>query len=477
MSLVNQFLSQTYERCRRQPPSIQVTVCVTVAAVMILVAGVTGWQRAHSHEPLFVSRDVTDNELPAIEAAFGKAGLTDYYRRDGQILVPRQQRGKFMQAIQDAKAVAGRPDEQYQQELTRNSLLESQSQRQARVQMGIERWIAACLREMPEVDEASVHFDEVELGGLRRERMVRAMVAVRSSAAGTMTAERIQAIRELVCAGKALLEPQHVTVTDLRTGISYAGDLTQAVARLHGDELLRQKTRCESEWREKIRAAVAFIPGVEVITNVQLSQPDLAREQTGTSLVPIAVNASVRIPHSYYHRVRQTRGPRFPEATPDSASIQRIEQDTIQSVEHIVGGLFPPDTDTFHAQVVVATFTDLAQEPWNWGGIDFWVQRLRLNPTLLISVFGLAAMAMWLALGIWRDVTARRLPPTIAMPQPGPTASPDAGATMDEAPPEPRGESQEIASHEIVHRELTRLVREDPETAAEMLGEWVRKAG
>lgn len=471
MLRVNQFLIETYQLCRCQPRSIKATACITFAALLTLLACILSWREAHSHEPLLPSRTFSDVELTMIEAEFGKAGLNDYYTAEGKVYVRPRQRAKFMEALRDAHVVAVRPDEQYQQELTRSSVLETQSQRQDRIKMSEERLIAECLRRMPEIEEATVHIDEVELQGLHRERMVRAMVAIKTRQTGSMTVERIEGIRDLVAASHALLDSKNVTITDLRTGISYCGDLERTATRLRGDEYIRQKNLYEQTWRDKVSAAVAFIPGVEVIANAHLTQPAPPGEQAIEAAIPTGISISVNIPHSYYFRVRQAQGPQFPEATPDSAAIQRIEQETIGKVAQIVEGLFPPSSDSFQARVFVATVTDLAPEPWPWDAVDFWTRKLRLNPTLVASVLGLAAMVMWLVHGLWRDVTTRVEPATVPMERAELTLH-EGSPSVEETRPQPLRES-----HEIVHRELTRLVREDPETAAEMLGEWVRKAG
>jgi flagellar biosynthesis/type III secretory pathway M-ring protein FliF/YscJ len=189
--------------------------------------------------------------------------------------------------------------------------------------------------------------------------------------------------------------------------------------------------------------------------------------------VPVGVTVSVRIPHSYYHRVRERQGPRAPPATPDSAAIQLIEQDTIAQVQKMVAGLLPPPSANFRAEVVVTTFTDLSPDNWSLNAFEFWTQRLRLNPTVIVSVVGLAGMVVWLVRGLWRDLTLREGPTaSTAPPQSGPDLFSPTGPTTESPPTELLTENPEI-----VHRELTRLVREDPDTAAEMLGEWVRKAG
>jgi flagellar biosynthesis/type III secretory pathway M-ring protein FliF/YscJ len=488
MASLNPSIARLQNEWARTSRPAKIAVAATVAIVLILAACGLTWSGATQYEALFCGRTFSQPELMAIETALGRAGIGDYRIVDGSILVPSERRADCVGAIVDGDALPLGFDLDLKEALNKSSPFESSAQRKDRVQLAKQREISKLLRSMDEIEDASVQFDEEQMGGLRGERRVRAMVVVRLSASAELDPNRIRSIRQLVVASKAFLQPENVTITDLKTGVSYVGSRDLNPALVESDEYALRKSTHERKWTNKIRQVLAFLPGVKVATNVELGyrgSSDVEIKEDYGTVHPSSVTVSVGIPHSYYQRVRQTRGPNLPRATPNAASIQRIEAETIEKVRQLVSGLLPTNLAPDAVRVSVATFTDLQVQPTNTM-TERWVKTALGNPLTVCCVVGMCTLGALIAFGIWQDIQDHRLESqqTAArsageegvtvqeIPIQGESSGPSVNLTLD------RGLTTKCSEHQdgAIHKELTQLVREDPDAAAEMLGEWVRKA-
>jgi flagellar biosynthesis/type III secretory pathway M-ring protein FliF/YscJ len=486
MAWLNPLIIKLRERWAGVPRPTQIVVVTTVAIAMMLAAYGLSWKGDQPHLPLFSGRTFSQQELMAIETAFGRAGLGDYRVAEGTVWMPEDQRAAYIGAIVEAGALPLDFDLDLKEALNKTSPFESSAQWQARLQLAKQRELAKILCSMSDIEHASVQFDEEVLGGLRNERRVRAMVVVRPHPQSELDACRIRSIRQLIAASKAYLEPENVTVTDLKTGISYAGTRALNPTLRVSDEYALRKATYEREWTDKIKQVLAFIPGVEVATNVELGNPgstDLQIEEDYGSLQPSSVMVSVGIPHSYYGRVRQAHGPRVPRATPNSASIRRIEAETAAKVRQLVTGLLPSQLAPAAAQVSVATFTDLQAAPRDEVAKNWLASVWFSDPLALCCILGIIVIGILIAHGIWQDMQAHRLDVQLAAADEN-----DGPSTIQVTPichlDHPDAEAEDgvftrdasVAPPGAIHKELTQLVRDDPDAAAEMLGEWMRKA-
>jgi hypothetical protein len=108
---------------------------------------------------------------------------------------------------------------------------------------------------------------------------------------------------------------------------------------------------------------------------------------------------------------------------------------------------------------------------------------LLANPLAVCCVLGIIVIGILIAHGIWIDIQQHHLdaqltatceqeePSTLHVTPIRSADHRDAEGGSDIGPPD-----TSVAPPGAIHRELTQLVRDDPDAAAEMLGQWVRKA-
>jgi flagellar M-ring protein FliF len=234
-------------------------------------------------------------------------------------------------------------------------------------------------------------------------------------------------------------------------------------------------------------AQVASVPGPQSqTTKTRNDQKNAAGHEQTTiqkfGFTPKRVTASIALPTSYFAKVWNQQNPPTPGTPPkdpDPAELRKIEQDTRTTIENAVVSLLPPlppGVDRYPL-VTVSTYTDLPRPP-------------EVPPTLtdnatswLTSNWQTLALV---GLGLFSLVFLR------GMLKPGPAAPPSlAGADAPPAPQLAATGSDEDADEEEAHParkrrfrtsgpnlrdELTEMVKEDPDAAANVLKAWIGDA-
>ncbi len=475
---------RTLEQWRHLTPRLRRVVLGGVLVVM--TAGGLLLSQAHTNTrmvSLFGQRHLPPSELTKVQAAFAKAKLSGYELEEGCVMVPRSQRNTYYAAVLKEGAAPAELNASQQEAFGKSSPFESFHQRDARLEFALEKDLAVYIRKMAGMEDASVHIDHATIGaGLRRQQQLKAMVVVQPSQ--PLSFQAIKSIRQMVAASKVQLSSEDVTVTDLSTGVSYDGNDHDLLARLQSSEIPQRKLACERKWNEKLRSVLDFIPGLRVATSVEFPAERRApADQVPTSTLSEAaadISVSVGVPEDYLRQVwheRNARGSRS-RAEPTPQDLAAIENETRDSITQIVSRLLPVDARTKAQHISVATFHDgtrNAREQLRGWNLPWWGW-LSMVGTLALC---LAAISIR---GFLRDLSAGSMKATAsnrptalkivgdhATQSPAPTAPIDPTAKMQSPPPSP--------SDPVNPGELARRIRENPQGVADLLKEWVDKAG
>jgi len=150
------------------------------------------------------------------------------------------------------------------------------------LRVAVQEELAHVICSMPGIERASVLYDVAERGGLDgglASGPVRtASVNVRTQPDTELEPARVQAIRVLVAASIAGLSADRVAVTDLRSGVHYAGPLEAAdqqspAVQAAVDPELARRIAHERHLADKVRHALAFVKGAVVNVTVSLPPP------------------------------------------------------------------------------------------------------------------------------------------------------------------------------------------------------------
>ena len=133
---------------------------------------------------------ISANQLPSMEAAFGKAKLTGYKIEGTQILVPRGQEAVYMAALADAKALPVDFSTVMDEELNGGNSLRkrfaAKDKEQRRKNAKRKEIRAFHQRQCNGIERATVLYDSDTKSGLNREKIITASVAVKPQGFGAI---------------------------------------------------------------------------------------------------------------------------------------------------------------------------------------------------------------------------------------------------------------------------------------------------
>lgn len=279
-------------------PAARVTPAQIIA--LGLVAASIGWaawllrDRPASEEvELLPGTVLPSSELAIVEAAFDRAQLTGHRTEDGRVWVPRPRQSAYMRALVDAEALPREFGSSLRRALENNSPWQSRAAQEEILRVAVQEELAHVICSMPGIERAAVLYDVGDRGtfdgSLGGGPARTASVNVRTQPDVELEAARVQAIRVLVAASIAGLDPERVAVTDLRSGRVHAGPLEKpAVDEVPtaADPILARQIAHERHLASKVRQGLAFVKGAVVDVTVGFAAASPEPAPTGPALAP-----------------------------------------------------------------------------------------------------------------------------------------------------------------------------------------------
>ncbi len=295
MDLLKQSTGQAREVLVSMPPlsrAFGLTLLFIVlggAAMLFQSPGVS------NQELLFGGRLLVDHELDAIELAFSRAGLNAWSREGRQIQIPKDQRAQYLAALSDASALPFTLRNPMKDAMEASNVFDSSSQRDSREMLAKEQDLGIKIAAFPDVQWASVDYDEGEKRGLASSRQRSASVLVMPESDQPLRPSRIKSIEELVRGSFAGLSADDIVVIDTN---ATAEELIE-----QEDPLLRKQKEAEVRIEQKLRNLLAGFPAkiavsaqidptMDVRREVLRIQPESVQLLTPKSLIKVLDQSS-----------------------------------------------------------------------------------------------------------------------------------------------------------------------------------------
>lgn len=271
MDFLNQGLAQLAELFRSMTPGARIasgllTAVVAISLAFLFKSGISG-----PDGYLMGGAHFSAAELPAMEAAFAKAGLSAYSVDGNQIRVPRGQQAAYMGALADAGALPTNFGD-YLMDATNNANpFMTEEQRKQMLKTAKIKELSNIIGNMPGIEKAAVMYDVDTRSGLRREKMYTASVMVKPNGSLPLDESRVPMIRHLVAGAVAGLDPAKVTVID-QNGRAYTSNSSMP-GLAGGDDAYFERQRRWQQWVEdSIRKSLAYVPELTVTASVELDK-------------------------------------------------------------------------------------------------------------------------------------------------------------------------------------------------------------
>jgi flagellar M-ring protein FliF len=277
MEILRRTFTQFRDLYQAMSPSQRGTLLVVPALIIAAMGLLMYTAGERSEEFLLAGKFFSPEELTRAQEALRTAGLAEF-RQDGQrIAVPRRDVEKYEAALVVRGSMPADFSADFDKMQEKIGMFTSNTQRREMMEEARKHKLSRVLRAIPDIEEAIVEWDRPEPTGLfRKIGTLTATVSVKTRGGKELTPQLINSLRLFVASAVHDLSPDHVTVTDLNTGIA-------SVPNKDGDpysdrfvELTRQRT---TEYESKIRQHLADIPGVIVTVNVELDNLKTSTER------------------------------------------------------------------------------------------------------------------------------------------------------------------------------------------------------
>jgi flagellar M-ring protein FliF len=476
MDVFSRATSQLHDLYRSLTPGSRMTAGLLAAVAAGALCYLCTQQTVRPETDLMHGVPVAPSQLPVMQAAFAKAKLKSPAIRGSAIFVPRGEESQYMQALVAANALPPSLGAARHEALN-GSIMEIGSRReQYRMRMAKLEDLAATIRLRPGIEIASVDYDEDPRPGPFKEKLATAVVWVKAAGTTQLDEETVLAIRDSVVPAFAGLKPEEVTVSDLN-GRTWRG----AIGSPEENQYRALKRTAEQELKTRIATALSHVPNVDVQVNVELERGQIGgansslpgRDHAAATLTSARV--LVRVPASYFASVWQQRNPSEPgqpKKTPDQAALEQIRNEESANIQRCVAAVLPPikgsaslaETTTVTPFVEISATAPSArpsEDLLNWA-----VQSWRT-----LAGVGVALICF---LGLW--LIAR----TKAAKAEQPAAAAMATTAVDAAPAKlansvagPHWRRPVAAAGKPLREELSKMVEDDPEAAANILRKWI----
>ncbi len=252
MDLLRQSTGQARQALDSMPPLSRAVLAIML--LLVLASGSFLYRSAgdSSHEMLFGGRSLVDHELDAIELAFSRAGLDAWQRSGRQIQIPKEKRSEYLAALSDTSALPLTLRNPMKEAMQASNLFDSASMRNSREMLAKEQDLGIKIAAFPDVQWASVDYDEGEKRGLSSPKQQSASILVIPQTDSPLSHNRIKSIQELVRGSFAGLNAQDIVVIDTNANPDDGV--------FNEDPAFRKQKEVETRIEQKVRNLLADFP-------------------------------------------------------------------------------------------------------------------------------------------------------------------------------------------------------------------------
>ncbi|MGH7194129.1 MAG: flagellar M-ring protein FliF C-terminal domain-containing protein, partial [Candidatus Saccharimonadales bacterium] len=269
---------------------------ITTALLLVLVLISAGFLFTHQvsggNAYLLDGQNFSSEELTAMQAAFGKAGLSSFEVEGNRIRVPRSQKAKYLGALADAEAMPAEFGSYMANAVNKPGPFTSKQQSEMMMKVALEQQLSKIIKEMKGIEKAAVIYAIDKKGGFQKESNTTASVSVKPLGSAPLAPGQIPAIRYLVARAIPGLAPDRVTIIDTNAGRAYNASGSDGAPDVLDDPYVSHRKHYQEEFESKVRQALSFVPGVIVTANVEIDR-ELRHSEQKRKIDPKSVPISI----------------------------------------------------------------------------------------------------------------------------------------------------------------------------------------
>lgn len=535
MDVLRRAIAQLHDLYRSMTPGSRLMAAMLAVALLVGLGYIGTQQVARPDADLLHGVPVAKSRLPLMEAAFGKAKLKDFAIRGSSIFVPHGQEAKYMEALSAANALPPGLGDAQRAAINGGSFLEIGSHReQQRDKIAKQEAVASAIRSRPGIEDASVIYDENKTNGFQA-KVAKAVAYVWPVGSNQLDEATVIDIRNDVVGAYAELKPENVTVSDLNShawsgSVGSADEIRYRSTKRDYEQGLKTKIlgvlhipgvsvelNVEFDHGQVVRTtpaipaanqpnglgarpanqdnrsgrpeASAQLSNVTAVLDAVLSgssgeskktsEPaapaaEQQVEREGVALTPISARVSVGVPLSYFNKIWQQQNPVEPghaEKTPDRAALDQIRIQESANIQRCVAPLLPrtKDATSLTDMVTVTAYQEIPTTLPSEANLGWIAWSWAVQSWKILAGIGFALVCLLVLRSMVRAKPADAdEPATSIIIDPAPDA-----ATKKAAVAPPHWRRDVGVADRSLREELSELVEEDPDRAANILRNWI----
>lgn len=259
MDLLKQSTGQAREAFAAMPMQSRIISIMLVAAIVIGLAFLIRGSESDNREMLFGGRSFSEQELDAIELAFSRAGLSKWKREGRRIEIPGDSKASYVAALEASSSLPLTLRSYMKDALDGTNIFDPSGLRDSREMLAKQQDLGVKISAFPDVQWASVEYDQGERRGLSRTRPQAASVLVIPEGTMALSRSRIRDIQSLVRGSYAGLSNEDIVVIDTNS-TSGSGLMDE------DDPVLRKQREAEARVEQKVRSILVGFPAKVAVT-------------------------------------------------------------------------------------------------------------------------------------------------------------------------------------------------------------------
>ncbi len=267
-------LSTLVERLNEIPRAgVWLTGAILLGAMFLLFHRL---QENQLWRPLPELRITSEEEFHKIQQSLKARGLTAAKRNHSELLVPAEQIEAYQSALSSEDSSprsTSRWVAAWQDSTQRLGQFSASRDRQTAEEMARVQVLTRLLKELPNVSDAEIVWDEDDRIGWNRQRRARAAVYLKSKNQRPIDLDVIDAVRRAVAASKRHLRIEDVVVMDQTAMMTYDGQ----------DAALSDEMKQAAAYRRQIEQLLGYLDGVEVQVHID---PSTRWDENGEPAAP-----------------------------------------------------------------------------------------------------------------------------------------------------------------------------------------------
>jgi flagellar M-ring protein FliF len=268
MNPLQRATQQFFELYRSMSPSQRGTLLAVPLLIAAGFAALLYTSRTGSETALSFGKVYTTEEVIAAEQALMQAGLTDFRRVGGRILVPVAEVDRYNAALVEFDAMPMDLGSQMLKQLNSMGPFSTDKQRQEMKEAMLLQEMRRLLRAVPGVEDVRVVVANPSRRATWGNRsQAKATVSVKLKGGRELSPKLVQSFRSAVSSMVPDLAPDAVTVVDLADGKSYSAD---AADDPFDSKLMQRIQEFTRHYEEKIETDLDYIPNVGVTVQVDV---------------------------------------------------------------------------------------------------------------------------------------------------------------------------------------------------------------